>query len=210
MRRSRPSSLPAAALVIACLALVAAVAGSAYAAAVFTGRDIKNNTVTGADIKDGSLRGSDTLVRVASAQRPDDTATSLDGRKRLLQLAIDAPARGYLAITASADLANPAESDNPACWIVVDHKASATSLRRTGLDAGSGGVNLEENCDTNVVEPVRRGPHTVELRARGGSAETAVHASSLRAIFIPFGATGIPPTEFEITKAASGRPLAGR
>jgi hypothetical protein len=50
---------PSPALVVAVLALVVACAGTATAATLITGREIRNDSVTGADIRDRSLRGRD-------------------------------------------------------------------------------------------------------------------------------------------------------
>ncbi len=51
--------LPSPAMVVAVVALVVSLSGSAYAAFVITGKNIKNGTVTGKDIRNRSLRGSD-------------------------------------------------------------------------------------------------------------------------------------------------------
>ena len=51
--------LPSPAMVVAVVALVVSLSGSAYAAFVITGKNIKNGTVTGKDIRNHSLRGSD-------------------------------------------------------------------------------------------------------------------------------------------------------
>jgi hypothetical protein len=51
--------LPSPAMVVAVVALVVSLGGSAYAALVITGKNIKNGTVTGKDIRNHSLRGSD-------------------------------------------------------------------------------------------------------------------------------------------------------
>ncbi len=56
MKLRRPSP----ALVISCVALVAATAGTAYAATMITStKQIKNNVILSADIKDGSVQGRD-------------------------------------------------------------------------------------------------------------------------------------------------------
>jgi len=54
---SRNSKLPL--LLIAAVLLVVGLAGTAVAAKLITGKDIKNNTVTTQDIKNGSLTGGD-------------------------------------------------------------------------------------------------------------------------------------------------------
>lgn len=60
---------PSPALVISIVAVVIACTGSAVAATIITGKQIRNGTVTGADIKDGSLlskelsKGTNRLLR---------------------------------------------------------------------------------------------------------------------------------------------------
>ena len=51
--------LPSPAMVVALLALATATAGSAYAAATITGKDIKNSSITGKDVKNRSLLARD-------------------------------------------------------------------------------------------------------------------------------------------------------
>jgi hypothetical protein len=50
--------LPSPAMVVALIALVAALGGSAYAAIVVTGKNVKNGSLTGVDFKPRSLHGS--------------------------------------------------------------------------------------------------------------------------------------------------------
>jgi hypothetical protein len=51
--------LPSPAMVVAVVALIASLSGSAYAALVITGKSIKNGTVTTRDIRNHSLSGLD-------------------------------------------------------------------------------------------------------------------------------------------------------
>jgi hypothetical protein len=51
--------LPSPAMVVAVVALIASLSGSAYAALAITGKSIKNGTVTTKDIRNHSLSGSD-------------------------------------------------------------------------------------------------------------------------------------------------------
>src|ERR687893_125843 len=50
---------PSPALLVACLALVASSAGSATAATIITGKQIRDSTVTGRDIRNKSLSAQD-------------------------------------------------------------------------------------------------------------------------------------------------------
>src|SRR3954465_136583 len=76
---------PSPALIVAIVALVMACAGSATAATLITGRQIRNNSVTGADIRDRSLRGKDvgsntiTGRNVAKLSGRDVIPNGLDG-----------------------------------------------------------------------------------------------------------------------------------
>ncbi|MDO9408277.1 collagen-like protein [Patulibacter sp.] len=62
-RRRRPQ----AATVVSCVALFAAVGGTATAASMITGANIKNGTVTGADVKSSTLTGADVKNRSLTA-----------------------------------------------------------------------------------------------------------------------------------------------
>jgi hypothetical protein len=55
--RTRRKFLPSPAMIVACLALVAAIGGSAYAASKINGKQIKSNTITGKQIKEETLKG---------------------------------------------------------------------------------------------------------------------------------------------------------
>jgi hypothetical protein len=65
-------------------------------------------------------------------------------------------------------------------------------------------VNTEENCATDATVPVRKGKHVVRLRVLPGSPDTVFDATSLRAIFIPFGPTGHAPGNRGIDAGAAG------
>jgi hypothetical protein len=69
---------PTPALVIACIALFAALGGSAYAAVVITGKNVKNYSLTGKDIKKNGLGGvtikESRLATVPSAEGLSHTA----------------------------------------------------------------------------------------------------------------------------------------
>ena len=55
--------LPSPAMIVACLALMVAIGGSAYAASKINGKDIKKDTVTGKQIKEKTVKN------VASAKK---------------------------------------------------------------------------------------------------------------------------------------------
>jgi hypothetical protein len=75
MRRVK---LPSPAMVIACVALIAAIGGSAYAASKINGKDIKRNTVTGKQVKEGSLS---TVPSAKEAKRANKADTAKDAKR---------------------------------------------------------------------------------------------------------------------------------
>lgn len=67
LSRFRPSKPSAASVLITVALLVATSAGSAFAATMITGKDVKDGSLTGADLKDGSVGPKDLA---ASARVP--------------------------------------------------------------------------------------------------------------------------------------------
>jgi hypothetical protein len=207
MTRVRPT-LSMVAVVVSCLALVAALAGTAYAITI-TGKDIKDGTVTGTDVKDQSLKGGDLLVRVTSAQDANNTVTGASTGRKALEATITAPVNGFLAITASSDVRNTEESAFAGCSLSIDITTIRSSARLIDLNQTEL-VNTEENCATNATVPVRKGKHIVRLWVTTTSSDTVFDATTLQAIFIPFGPTGHAPTRFGITKGAGIAKLGNR
>ena len=82
-----PRRRPAPSTVLAALALVVAMSGSAVAGGMVTGHQIKNGTVTGSDVKNKSLKGVD--VKDGSLTLDDLSATD---RAQALAQAPQAPA----------------------------------------------------------------------------------------------------------------------
>lgn len=68
--------LPSPAMIIAILALIAAIGGSAYAASKINGKQIKNNTVTGKQIKENTVKN----VKSAKKAKKAKTANKLKGQ----------------------------------------------------------------------------------------------------------------------------------
>lgn len=72
MIRSLSARRPSAAMVTALIALVFASAGSATAASVITGKQIKNNTITSADVKNRSLSLGDLTSKARQSLKAKD------------------------------------------------------------------------------------------------------------------------------------------
>lgn len=117
MRRLRLRR-PSAGLVVALIALTVALGGSAFAATLITGRDIKNGSITGKDIKNGTLTGK----KVKSG--------SLTGRQ------IKVSSLGKVPSAANADTVggqSPRAFAPAQRWILVQGTAAgATVLAQSG------------------------------------------------------------------------------
>ena len=74
LKRMRPS----AAMIVACVALVAAIGGTSYAASMITSADVDNRSLKGKDLVDDTLRGRQiregSLGQVAAARRAESAA----------------------------------------------------------------------------------------------------------------------------------------
>ena len=121
------AALPSPSLIVAIVALVVACAGSATAASLITGKQIKKNTVTSKQIKDRTLRLKDLRKSTAGALKgrkgdkgdpgpsgpvwPSDVysarAVGPKAADNTIALALSVPAGSYL-ITAKAMLVNDA------------------------------------------------------------------------------------------------------
>ena len=75
----RLARLPSPAMVVALAALLVAMGGSAYAAVVITGKNVRNNTLEGADVKNKALHGRD--VKADSLGRVPIQEERLDASK---------------------------------------------------------------------------------------------------------------------------------
>ena len=76
LKRMRPS----AAMIVACIALVAAIGGTSYAASMITSADVDDRSLKGKDLVDDTLRGRQvrerSLGQVAAARRAESAATA--------------------------------------------------------------------------------------------------------------------------------------
>ena len=76
LRKLRPS----AAMIVACVALIAAIGGSAYAASKINGDDIKRNTVTGKQVKEKSLNKVPKAKKADYAKRANRADTARNAK----------------------------------------------------------------------------------------------------------------------------------
>lgn len=181
----------------AAIVLAAGSMGAGFAAGQLTGKDIKDKT----------LGPNDLLVRVAAVQNDDDTGINFTGSKRLLKVVVQAPTKGYLAVTASSDVFNLGVPTDADCSIHLGNAYALGSDRAISLDDAA---NNEENCETNVTIPVAAGKHVVSFWAFSQSTELIFDETALQAEFFPFNGVGKQPTKREITGAIEHPVKAGR
>ncbi|MEX0753838.1 MAG: hypothetical protein WD206_00930 [Actinomycetota bacterium] len=113
---------------------------------------------------------------------------------QLIQTKVTAPRRGYLMVTAGADVfagifARRGDIPNTTqCWITIDGAFIDGSGR--WMEHATG--NNEEDCSTNVGWVVPSGQHTVRLMIDANKGLSA-SSRSIEVIFVPFNGTGKVP-----------------
>jgi hypothetical protein len=123
---------PTAAMVVACVALVAAIGGTSYAASMITSADVDNRSLKGKDLVDDTLRGrqvsESSLRKVPSAANADaaDTATNADAA----------------ATAANADrLQGESAADQKVRWLLFNEQGQ--------IEDQSGGFRVLDAFQTN-------------------------------------------------------------
>ena len=162
---SRFNKLPSPAMVVACLAMIAAVGGSAYAASKINGKDIKSNTVTGKQIKESTVKNvaSAKKAKTAKSARTADSATDADtvggqtpedlGSRWLLlneQGQIEDQSGGFTVIDAYDTNAN-AYIDAGESLVGKGFSASIAIQNQIDLDPGTMGVQGNFGGEVSVT-----------------------------------------------------------
>ncbi len=104
--------MPSGSMIVAIIALIAALGGSAYAASQITGKDIKNNSITSPKVKNKTLRSKD---------------FSAEARKRLKGDKGETGPQGPQGIQGEAGPASPATYTNPN-WAVIDRNTEGSPV----------------------------------------------------------------------------------
>ena len=202
------ASRPSPALVLAALALVFAMVGTAIA-----GPDAISNKITKPKVKKISKKQAnkvldqressldvnsaatldgftaEDLVRSAFAQDDDNARVGPIGPGPILTTTIDAPSNGYLLINAGSDVFG--DPSFGTCAISVDGSDIFSSFRTWEL----GVENEEEDCTTETTVPVSAGTRTVVFEDVDGiPVDVQYDEAELQVLFVPFGATGAQPT----------------
>ena len=142
--------LPSPAMVIACLALIAAIGGSAYAASKINGKNIKNNTVTGKQIKEKTVKNvkSAKKAKKANTAKFANRAGSADKAKQ----ADDATTVG-----------GQSPNDLRSRWLLLNERGQIVDQ--------SGGFTVIDGYDTNANTYIDAGS---SLIGKGLSATIAI------------------------------------
>ena len=144
---------PSAAFIISCLALVAALSGSAVAAKLITGKQIKDRSITGRDLKSNTITG-----RVAAnLSGRDILSDSLDGTdiaENQLGTVPRARSASQADVADRATSADRAERAGTAAAIAGARIARVHFARPAGSEAtilDVGGLRLEGACSASSV-----------------------------------------------------------
>ena len=118
---------PSPAMVVAALALMIVLGGTASAAGLLiTGKQIKNGSVTGKDIKNRSLGAKDlklsalggggaTAMKMGRAGVRNFTNINSANRTEVATVSVNAPSDGFMSLTYSATIGNA----TPGTWLDV-------------------------------------------------------------------------------------------
>lgn len=164
MSRSLRRLIPSPAMIVAIVALVMSLGGSAYAL-VITGKSIRNNTVTGKDIRSKSLRGHDL--------RGDSVGGGAIKESSLGQV----PSAGLAVSSAGLDF-----------WAVVN--GNGVLVRGRGLVAGDPAARTGEGIYHVVFNRDVRGcgyiatvgSPTVDAVPPGGQVHVASHPTNVNGV----------------------------
>jgi len=91
-KTKRLSGISVPALVLSAVVLIVAMAGSATAARLITGKDILDNTVTSADLKNKSVKSSDLLNNGVKGKDVRDGTLGMADLNTSIQDKLNAPA----------------------------------------------------------------------------------------------------------------------
>jgi hypothetical protein len=219
MRMSKLSR-PSPAMIVACVALSLALAGSAVAGTEALNKAVTKSKVKQIAKKQGkkqakkqinkkasglSVANADTvdgfhaddLVRSAFSQIDNDALVGPSGPATVRSTTIDAPTTGFLLVNAGSDVFGGPTTGR--CGIRINGTLVLSSEREWQLAAG----NSEEDCTTETTAQVPAGTHTVDLFAVNGVAAGARYdEAELQVLFVPFGSTGTQPAS--AAKASGG------
>jgi hypothetical protein len=159
--RRRPSP----ALVVAMIAVVLALTGTAVAITRTGVTKIVKKYAT----REASAQTFSALIGAPSGSVENAATTHITAPRK----------GGFLFITAGSDIFGSA-SDFLTCRIAVDGTSQGPTTRSIDL-----GQDNEDNCATNGAVRVSKGSHTVNLQATDRASTTVFDATSLDVLWVP-------------------------
>lgn len=140
---------PSASMVVACVALIMAIGGSAYAASQITSKNIENGTIKGKDVKADALKGK----QIKESKLKGVDAATLGGQSAdQLRTGIDA-----------ATLGGESAGDQKVRWFLLDETGAIAEQ--------SGGFSVIDAYETNANAYIDSGE---DLSDNGFSATIAI------------------------------------
>jgi hypothetical protein len=167
-------------MVVAILALISSLAGTAVAARLITTRDVKNGSLLAKDFKRGQLpKGA---IRMARGGPNNLTLLNASEEKQVVSLTIRAPARGFVALDYSATIDNK----TPSTWLNVFLMEGSNRLNGVEWwDPGDADGNYDDTQSNQLVLPVKKGRHTYSLRLQTSAGTAGAHDARLTALYVP-------------------------
>jgi hypothetical protein len=164
-------------MIVAIVALISSLAGTAVAARLITSKQVKNGSLLAKDFKKGQLpKGA------VKSSRGSDTPLDSSGPKQVGSLSINAPSNGFVTLTYGATI----DAETPATWIdvVVSERGKALNGKEW-WDPGDADGNFDLTQTNQLVLPVKRGKHTYSLELKLSAGTALAHDARLAAAFFP-------------------------
>jgi hypothetical protein len=164
-------------MVVAVIALVSSLAGTAVAAKLITSKQVKNGSLLAKDFKKGQLPRP-TAAKIA---RGSITGLNSAAPREVVTLSVKAPARGYLSLNYAATLF----AETPGTWIDVLLMSRGVRVNgREWWDTGDADDNFDLTQSNHVLLPVKKGRHTYSLQLKLNAGTARVHDARISAEFI--------------------------
>jgi hypothetical protein len=165
MRKVIGGRRPSPALIVAIVALIAALTGTAFAISSSGVTRIVKKYAT----REARAEKFSALQGVPSGSVENAATTHIKAPRN----------GGYLFITAGSDVFGSG-SDFFTCRIAVGGTADQFTTRSVDL-----GQDNEDNCDTNGAVKVSKGSHRVDFQANGRASTTIFDATTLDVLWVP-------------------------
>ena len=159
---------PSPAMVVAVIALISSLAGTAVAAKLITSKQVKNGSLLAKDFKKGQLP----RPSAAKVARGSITPLNSASPKEVVSLTVSVPAKGFLSLDYGATLF----AETPGTWIDVLLMERGNRVNgREWWDTGDADDNFDLTQSNHLLIPVKKGRHTysLQLKLNAGTARAA-------------------------------------